>query len=105
MDDAGRASERAGAWTLMPHAVAAAAFIASFLVIAATGTNRTDADFYLGITGYLAILCALISTLAVLIMHPWRGANLRDWGWLGLHVAGLAGTVALGLAWLGAHIA
>lgn len=90
---------------LLPHLLAAVAFIGSFAVIEATGTNRTDADFYLGMIGYIATVCALMTTLAALILHPWRGGSGGDWLYLALHITGIAACLWLASAWLGAHIA
>lgn len=92
-------------WMLVPHCAALAAFIFAFIIIAQTGTNRTDADFYLGMTGYIAAVFALITTVAAFIGHSWRKGRMIEWLLLALHVIGVALIMILGSAWLGAHIA
>lgn len=102
MSDAAR---RHRLWGLAPHGLSLAAFATSFAIVAATGSNRLDSDFYAGVAGYGFGLIALLSTLLALIAHPWRRGG--GWHWLALscHVA-LLGLVALaGSTWLAIHIA
>ena len=90
---------------LLPHAVAVVAFMAAAQVMSIYQTNRTALDFYLGMTGYLALVLALIGTTAAAILHPWRTATARDWLWLVAHVTILLTALSLGSDWMGRHIA
>jgi hypothetical protein len=90
---------------LLPHGLALAAFAAAFIVMGVLGTNRSQADLWLGLTGFGCGALALLAAVAVLIAHPWRGAESTDWAVLAAHGVGVLLVLAAGGVWLGAHIA
>lgn len=99
------AKRRRRAWLLLPHAVAAAAFLAAFAVVFHTGTNRTMADRNLAILGGIALAAALFATLVGLFQHPWRRGRPGDWLLLGALLLALLAVLGLAFAWMGAHLA
>ncbi len=92
-------------WMLIPYAIAILAFLAAFAWIVHVGTNRSDPDLYLGVTGFLALAAALIATLVVLLRLVLKRETRGQWPWLLVHAAALAAALLLAHYWLGAHIA
>jgi hypothetical protein len=90
-------------WLLSPHALSVVSFAAAFVWISYVGTNRTDPDLYLGITGFVALAVALITTIAGVVAVFRHGAG-RHWPWLLAHLAALALALAIAFGWLGAHV-
>lgn len=91
-------------WFLLPHAVSVACFVAAFVWMSNIGTNRSDADLNLAIAGAVALVAALISSIAAVIVVFRLGAR-RHWPWLLAHLGGLALALVLASSWMGAHVA
>ncbi len=92
-------------WLLLPHFVALAAFSGAFAVMAATGTNRTDPDFWLGLTGFVTGLAALVASFAAVLLVTIARRRRAEWPWLLVHLVMAALVSATASSWLGAHIA
>ena len=90
---------------LIPHALAAAAFLGAAAAESAAGTNRTALDFNLAMAGYGIGALALISTGAAAVMFPWRDSRTTDWVWLLVHMLALIAVLQLASNWMGGHIA
>ena len=91
-------------WFLLPHAISVACFIAAFLWMMSIGTNRSTTDLNLAITGSVALVAALISSIAAVIVVIRLGAR-QHWPWLLAHLGGLVLALVLAVSWMGAHIA
>lgn len=89
---------------LLPHALSALCFGAAFAWMSHAGSNRTDPDFYLAVTGYFLLAVALVATL-VAVVFVFRAGVRRHWPWLSIHLAALCGLFLVAGNWLGAHIA
>ena len=90
-------------WLLSPHAVSLVCFAAAFVWIMQVGTNRSMPDLYLGITGFVALGVALLTTIAGIVIVFRHGVG-KYWPWLLAHLAALALALAIAFGWLGAHL-
>ena len=103
--DASKAGRRWIRRLLVPHVLAAAAFIASAAAESAAGTNRSALDFNLATAGFILGVVAMITTVVAAALFPWRHSSTVDWVWLLLHALGLVMVVQLASNWMGGHIA
>ena len=91
-------------WFLSPHADSVVCFAAAFVWIGQVGTNRSDPDFYLGISGFVALGVALLTTIAGFVV-VFRDGVGRHWPWLVAHLAAIVLAFLVATGWLGAHLA
>ena len=92
-------------WFLVPHVLSSTCFAAAFAWMSVVETNRSDLDLVLGTAGFVALLAALLSSIAAAGLILFRRQQRRYWPWLLAHLGGL--TLALGLAdnWFATHLA
>lgn len=90
---------------LVPQVLAAALFVAAGLVMGEAGTNRTLADLYLGVAGFVFAIAALAATLLALGLVLARPAERPRWRWLLVHGALVALVLTQGSEWLATHLA
>ena len=93
---------------LIPAGLALAAFAGALAVLRATGTNRTAADFWLGVSGLGAGALSLLASGAAIARAARRlrrgPRRARAAGWIAVHLGASALVLAAASAWLGAHL-
>lgn len=92
-------------WLLVPHGLAAAAFVGAFAAMHVTGTNRSDPDRWLGVAGYALSLLALLATAVMLFLFPYKAAVKWEWAAFAAHFLLLIALAVLGVLWIAFHLA
>lgn len=92
------------AWLLAPHAVSLVALFAALAIVLWSESNRTEPDRILGLIGAGSGVLALLATLFMLVVFPYRTASLREWWWVILHLVGLVAVVGGGTLYLLFHL-
>jgi len=89
---------------LLPHAAAIACFQAALAWMRHVGTNRSDTDFNLAMTGLGMLAAAILATTAVYVIVFRHGAR-RYWPWLVVHTAAVVAVLYFAGDWYGHHLA
>ncbi|MEM8663160.1 MAG: hypothetical protein AAGF49_03435 [Pseudomonadota bacterium] len=90
---------------LAVHAVSVVAFVLADAVMMVSGTNRTMADLYLGMGGFVFGALAIATTITAAFIVALKPHRRHEWPWLFAHLAAVVAVLGMASAWMAMHIA